>query len=85
MQATADDHVEVVQLLLDRGADVEATGVGGETALMQAAEWGNADIYGVVALMQATADDHVEVVQLLLDRGADVEAKSRVRPLWHLP
>ena len=53
-------HLDVAELLLDRGADV-----------------GQANTYGVTALMAACQDGHRDVAALLLDRGADVGQANR--------
>ena len=59
-QATLWNHPDIVELLLDHGADINGTtGFSGWTALMQASNKGFTD-----------------VVELLLDHGADVNAKS---------
>ena len=53
-------HLDVAELLLDRGADV-----------------GQANTYGVTALMAACQEGHRDVAALLLDRGADVGQANR--------
>ena len=78
---------ETVALLLDRGADIEAQGVTGKTALIYAAEFGRIetvallldrganleaqDVNGSTALMYAAGNGRIETVALLLDRGAN--------------
>jgi ankyrin repeat protein len=54
---------DVVSLLLERGAKVNAQGEKGETALM-------------AAVVGASSKD--PIVQILLDKGADVNAKSKL-------
>ncbi len=61
-------HAEIVQLLLDKGADVNETHDGGATALQGAA-------MGPPPLGQG-GKGNVEVVKLLLGRGAEVNAKD---------
>ncbi|KAL1505978.1 hypothetical protein ABEB36_005419 [Hypothenemus hampei] len=78
MEAASGGYVEVGRVLLDKGADVNATPVPSsrDTALTIAADKG-----------------HVKFVELLLDRGAQVEVKNKKgnSPLWlaanggHLP
>lgn len=59
MWASEGGHIEIVRLLLDRGADVNAKRTkDGTTILMETAEEG-----------------HTDVVNLLLDRGAKVNVK----------
>ena len=58
-------QVEVVQLLLDEGADINAQG----------GRYGNA-LQAAMAATYALRDYYVEVVQLLLDKGADVNAQG---------
>lgn len=59
MWAAEGDHIDIVRLLLDEGADVNAKKTkNGTTVLMETAEEGN-----------------TEVVKLLLDRGAKVNVK----------
>ena len=78
--------IEVVRLLLDRGADIHAKD---DEALRWSAFYGHvevvrllldrgADIHaGVDASLQWSAENgHVEVVRLLLDRGADIHADN---------
>jgi ankyrin repeat protein len=81
-----------VQLLLDRGADVDRKDKYRETALQRAAFMGReeavqllidrgADVNakdnkGGAALVKAASTGHETVVRLLLDRGADVDAKN---------
>ena len=60
---TGDHVLEVVQLLLDKGADVNAKG----------GKYGNAL---QAAVREVTGDNVFEVVQLLLDSGADVNARG---------
>jgi ankyrin repeat protein len=90
--AAHEGHKEVVQLLLAKGADVNAKDKKGKTALMWASREGHkealqallakgADINakdndGDNALMYASYTGHKEVVQLLLAKGADVNAKD---------
>ncbi len=64
--ACQDDNAEVVNYLLDHGADVNAHGGKGEvtdrTALMAAASNGA----------------HIKIVHLLVDRGADVNTRGEL-------
>jgi ankyrin repeat protein len=66
--ASREGHLEVAQLLLDKGADVKAT---------------NSNCGGT-PLHLASREGHLEVAQLLLDEGADVKAAdSDGRPPLH--
>lgn len=59
--ASTKDHVEMVELLLDRSADPElATEKDGKTALM----W-------------AVGEENIEIIRLLIDKGADINAKGK--------
>jgi hypothetical protein len=62
MAAAGNGHTELVKLLIDKGADMNAIWPG----------WSN----GVTALMIAAYNGHTEVVKLLLDKGADVDVKN---------
>jgi hypothetical protein len=56
-------NIETVKLLLDLGANVNATDNKGNTALM-------------FAVQETTRSSNIETVKLLLDRGADVNIRS---------
>ena len=69
MIAAENGHTEIVRLLLDDGADVDATtGPGGPQAALT--------VPGVTALMRAAWNGHPEVARLLIERGADVNARE---------
>jgi ankyrin repeat protein len=55
--ASEPNSEEIVRLLVDAGADVDACTAGGSTALMMAAERGDKDV--VLALLAAGADPDV--------------------------
>lgn len=81
-------HLACVQLMLDRGANVNARSKHGKTPLMMAADHGHTEIvslllnagadmeardeYGFTALASAGQGGHAEVVSLLRKRGAKV-------------
>lgn len=70
-------NLEAARLLLDRGADVNATamvegsGVGGQTPIFHAATQPN--------------DGGLPVVQLLVERGADLTVRARVPGHYEVP
>ena len=86
--AAAHGHVEVVKILLDKGATVDAQGADGRTALHIAAYEGHVEVVKMLldegaaidakntddgtALYIAALHEHVEVVKILLDKGADI-------------
>ena len=59
--ASHGGHKEIVQLLLERGANVNAQG---------------GDYVNALSLQAASSNGHKEVVQLLLEGGADVNAQG---------
>jgi ankyrin repeat protein len=84
--AAANGHEKVVEMLLDRGADLEVKTTRTRTALHKAAEHGHRAVVGVLlqrganiaaqddrgatALHEASAHGHEAVVVLLLEEGA---------------
>jgi ankyrin repeat protein/serine/threonine protein kinase len=82
--------MDVVRLLVDGGADVNAVTMNGRTALMYASSEGNVDVmrllvdgganvnavkeYGKTALMSASKRGNMDVVRLLVNGGADMNA-----------
>jgi len=58
-----DDYLQIVRLLLEKGADVNMSRTGKYSQ-------------GVTALMHCSVARNPELVKLLLDKGADVNAKS---------
>ena len=90
--AAQDGYVDVVRLLLDRGAEVNGQASGEMTPIHYAAWYAHADVVrllldrgaevnvkdnaGLTPLHYAAKDVYVDVIMLLLNRGADVNAKD---------
>ncbi|KAK2933578.1 Ankyrin repeat [Fusarium oxysporum f. sp. vasinfectum] len=93
--ASYNGNREVVQPLLDKGADVNTQGGKYGNALQAASSKGNRDVVQLLlnkgadvnawggqygnALQAASYNGNREVIQLLLDKGADVNARGG----WH--
>jgi|GEM_PF-160902 len=91
-QAIKNGNTDVVQELLGKGFDANATDPDGNTLLIQAAREGQGDIvralvdagaqvnlrnrFGETALMLAVFKGHKEIALYLLDKGADVKQKG---------
>ena len=71
MSAAEMQNPEIVQLLLDAGADINKQGYFGQTCLHIAID---SSIDG--ATQSGLAEDPTETLELLLKRGADVEIKD---------
>ncbi|MEI7451276.1 MAG: ankyrin repeat domain-containing protein [Desulfomonile sp.] len=69
--ACGNGHIEIVQLLLDKGADVNAKDWDGITVLMAAARGP-----GVPGENKNKEDLCLEIVELLLKKGADAKYTS---------
>jgi uncharacterized protein len=85
-------HALAVELLLEKGSEVDPKTKSGYAPLVCAAENGHADVVqvllewgaevnaqgydGKTALMEASQYGKVEVVKLLLDAGADIEVRD---------
>ncbi|RYP39319.1 hypothetical protein DL768_010725 [Monosporascus sp. mg162] len=90
--AAEEGHREIVQLLLDKGAEIDAKDNDGRTPLWWAARNGHKEI--VLLLLEKGAEidakgnisrtplswaagkGHKEIVQLLLDKGAEIDSKN---------
>jgi ankyrin repeat protein len=89
-----DDYFELIELLIANGADVNAKGFGGMTALGAATSFDNTeaiklliekgadvnakDNNGQTALFYATTFDNAEAIRLLIDNGANVNQKIKM-------
>ena len=92
MWATRKGHSEVVKILLQNGADVNAKNLYGTTALMWSARKGYPEVaeillqsgaevndtnnYGSTALLWAAKYGNIEMIEVLLNNGANVNAKA---------
>merc|ERR1719311_414703 len=83
MLAAACTQPEMVSLLRSRGASLEAEDRYGRTAIMVAAEVGDATVFNCLfdgtldeALLYAAADGHGTLARQLIEAGASVEAQS---------
>jgi len=90
LQAAEHSSLEIISLLLDRGADINAIGGDYGTALGAATSTGNKEIVSLLldrgadinaaggkygtALGEAALRGNKEIISLLLDRGADINA-----------
>lgn len=94
MRAAFRGNTDIIQLLMESGAYVNAADVGGETALHLAAKNGHADAvkallyYGAyidvpdkenwTPLMRATLAKQIDTAQVLIDKGADIAAMNNI-------
>jgi ankyrin repeat protein len=90
--ASKNGHIDIVQLLIGKGADVNAQLSSDGSAIEAASAHGHIDIVqlligkgvdvkaqdssGVSAIYAASAGGHIDIVQLLIGKGADVNAQG---------
>lgn len=80
--AIAAGNKEIVQMLLNKGADITIKNYNGDTPLKFAEEKGNTEIVEMLKkaladkLFEAVKAGNKELVQSLIDSGADVDAKN---------
>ena len=92
MKAAGNGRVDAIRLLIEAGANPNATNRTGETPLMWTTHHGHVvaakmlleagadpnatDLKGETALMQAAFDGHEELAELLMEAGADPNAAN---------
>ncbi|MGB6065389.1 MAG: ankyrin repeat domain-containing protein [Desulfomonilaceae bacterium] len=92
MVAVSAGHVQIVELLLDKGAEIEETDTDGNTSLMKAARTGHLDVVqlllrknananrtnsnGDTALILAAGEGHVDIASSLLKKGAAANSEN---------
>ena len=92
LEASKKGHVEIVEMLLNNGVDVNAKGNGNDTALYLASKYGHVEIVemllenganvneknqdGWTALHQASLRGEIEILEMLLENGANVNAQN---------
>lgn len=92
LEAIYDGNIELVQFMLNKGADVNGMTKEGWTPLMEAADEGHMDILnllitkgakvnaatkdGFTALMVAVDEGHGEIAQVLIQKGAKLDATT---------
>lgn len=92
MLAALKGHVDIVKMLIAKGADMEARNETGLTALMYAASNGHKDVVETLisnkadvdakdngratALMYAAGKGYTDIVHLLIENGGDVNARD---------
>jgi ankyrin repeat protein len=90
--ATRQNNLEKVRLLLEHGADINSKDEYGQTALMNAAHGGQLELvrlliekgadlntrakYNLTALMLSLIARHPDVARVLIEAGADVNLRS---------
>jgi ankyrin repeat protein len=90
--ASRTERLDIINSMIEKGANVNLRGPDGATILIYAAQEGKVkavgmlldlgadpnarDLEGSTALMRAAWNDCSQVTELLLDRGADLEAQS---------
>jgi len=90
--ATKEGKVKVVQLLLERGADINSRNANNQTPLGEAATLGNIDVVRLLIERSAEVDScgrwgwtplhiasewgHLEVSRILVDHGANLNARE---------
>ncbi len=93
MKAVEKSSTATVELLIEKGADVNQSGENGLTPLMIAIERGNMDAFlillrsgadinkgdvsGITPLMRAVRSGNIEMTRELLKKGADIKAESK--------
>jgi len=98
MEAVLNGDMAKVNVLLEKGVDINAKDHGGSTALMIATSKGNLEIAkallnrgadvniqdtdGRTALMEALGNSHIAVAQLLLEKGANTDDKALFLAVW---
>src|ERR1700689_805628 len=76
MVASLEGHLDIVQALLAKGADVNAKATDGSTPLMFAALGHDDAIAQLLPSSPSSKDDRLDIVQGLLAKGAGVDAKQ---------
>ncbi|GEM_PF-594365 len=84
MAAALQGHLAMVQLLLEKGADVQAKDMNGATASDHAATKGHAEIVQLLKgesvpnnrIISAASNGNTDLVQILLTAGANVNTKD---------
>ena len=90
--ASAGGHTEIVQILLEKGAEVNVKGGHYGTALIAASRQGHIEIVQILlekgaeinikgghygtALVAASLEGYTEIVQILLEKGAEINIKG---------
>lgn len=98
MEAIVNGDMAKVNVLLEKGVDVNAKDDRGSTALIIAASTGNLEIAkallnrgadvniqdkdGMAALMEALMGNHIAIAQLLLEKGANTDDKTLFLAVW---
>lgn len=93
MEAAWSDRLEIVDLLVRHGADLDLTDDAGNTALIWAARWGREDVVayligkgasldrqdvrGNTAIMSALDNGYTSTARLLLNAGANINLENK--------